>query len=308
MTRKRSFLIVGLTALVGASSPLSAQGDRPRDPRDPPPITWCEKKAPNTTWKRQPVSFGLWFTSADSSAKRILGPYLPFLLEGIAKSFAAEWQPSRPVDAKIKVKDLPAGEPRYGPIDLLNPSILFDLVGNGTIDSIVALDTTGSKLSADLKAALMAAAARGDVFGPYADSTIRTRLELTAALGEWGPTFPSWLAFTLYAPVGRPIRPDHRNRTPVYPAEGLGWDGKLVFLYMVDENGQAVVETAKVVGAEGVVWKSERYRLAFEGFRTEVIKALGKMRYKPEERLGCSIAAWAQQEFIFTMKSGPAIP
>ena len=304
--RKTSSFLAASTGLILAATPVFAQSERPRDPRNPPPITWCAKPAARTTWKRQPVSVMLDFATRDSSdAQRILEPYLPLLLGGIADAFIAERQPSRVREAKVK--DLPAGEPRYSPKDLRHQQVLFDLLGNGRVDSVVVVDTTGSLLVADLKSALLAAVARGDVFGPYADSTVRTRLELTAGLGEW-KGFPAWLAFTLYAPVTRPVRPDYRNPPPDYPPEGLGWNGKLVFQYLVDENGRAVPETAKVLGAEGVVWKSERYRLAFESFRDQVIKSLSRMRYTPQEHLGCVEPSYVQQEFVFTMHGGPAIP
>jgi hypothetical protein len=305
-TLTSSFLAVAGGLILGTSS-LAAQSDRPRDPRTPPAVTWCEKPAPRTTWKRQPVSFMLDFAVRDSSgAQRILTPYLPFLLGGIADAYVAQWQPSRTREART-VKDLPPGEPRYGPANLVEPSVQFDLLGNWRVDSITVTDTTGSLLAADLKAALEAAASRGDVFGPYADSSVRTRLELTAGLGEWRD-FPSWLAFSLYAPVTRGIRADHRNPTPGYPPEGLGWEGKLVFQYLVNEEGRAVPETAKVLGGENVEWKSERYRAAYESFRSRVIASLARMRYTPQEHLGCVTPGYVQQEFVFTMKSGPAIP
>lgn len=290
-----------------AATPLLAQGERVRDPRVPPPITWCEKPAARTAWKRQRFSFLLHFASADSTeGRRILEPYLPFLLAGIAERYIAERQPSRdPADKKAKA--LPPGEPRYGPADVLMPSVLFDLVGNGAVDSIEVVDTTGSPLAADLKAAILAASARGNVFGPYADSSVRTRLELTVGGGEW-PNFASWPAFTLYAPVNRPARSDPDNNVGGYPANGLGWDGKLQFQYRVGVDGRAVPGTVSVLGAENVVWKSERYRAAYESFKQQVERALPRMRFTPAEEHGCVVETWVQQEFVFTMKGGPAIP
>lgn len=253
------------------------------------------------------MSFLLEFAGRDSShAQRILAPYLPYLLAGISERFAAERQPSRDPKA-TKVSSLPPGEPRYGPADLLSPNILFDLKGNGQLDSIVVTDTTGSLLASDLHAALLAAATRGDVFGPYADSSVRTRLDLTVGLGEW-TGFANWPAFTLYAPLDRPLRADANNNIGGYPADALGWEGRLLFQFKVDANGRAEPGTAKVLGAENVTWKSDRHRMAFENFKRQVEAALPRMRFTPAESLGCVVDSWAQQEFIFTMKTGPAIP
>lgn len=253
------------------------------------------------------MTFLLEFARRDSSdAQRILAPYLPYLLAGISERFAADHQPSRDLKA-TKASMLPPGEPRYGPTDLLSPNILFDLRGNGQVDSIIVTDTTGSLLAVDLKAALLAAAARGDVFGPYADSSVRTRLDLTVGLGEWTGA-ASWPAFTLYAPLDRPPRADPNNNVGGYPRDALGWEGKLIFQFSVDDNGRAVPGTAKVLGAENVVWKSERYRTAFDNFKRQVEESLPRMRFTPAESLGCIVSSWVQQEFVFTMKSGPAIP
>lgn len=302
-----ALILASAWTTVALPAPLSAQSDRSLDPRVPPAITWCEKPARKTRWKRQPVSFLLEFAGRDSSdAQRILAPYLPYLLAAISERFAAEHQPTRDLTA-AKAGALPPGEPRYKPADLLSPNILFDLKGNGQVDSIVVTDTTGSLLASDLRAALLAAAARGDVFGPYADSTVRTRLDLTVGLGEWtgSANFP---AFTLYAPLDRPPRADPGNNVGGYPPDALGWEGKLLFQFSVDENGRAVPGTAKVLGAENVVWKSDRYRMAFENFKRQVETSLPRMRFTPAESLGCTVSSWVQQEFVFTMKSGPAIP
>ncbi len=186
------------------------------------------------------------------------------------------------------------------------PSVDFDVLGNGAIDSIHIADTTGSVLAADLKAALLAASASGNVFGPYADSSVRTRLTLRVVGGEWRD-FAIWPAFTLYTPVARPARADPNNSV-TYPPDGLGWNGTLHLQYMVGQDGRAIPGTTSVLGAENVVWKNERYRAAFESFKEQVERALPRMRFTPAEENGCVVSTWVQQEFVFTMKSGPAIP
>ena len=32
------------------------------------------------------------------------------------------------------------------------------------------------------------------------------------------------------------------------------------------------------------------------------------VKLTPAESLGCTVSSWVQQEFVFTMKSGPTIP
>ena len=296
--RTFSVLLAATTGFAFAASPLSAQADRQRDAGDTPPITWCDKPAPAPKWERQTVSFLLEITESDSSEfQQRLRPYLPFLLSGIAERYMAEHQPMRDIKVE-KSTILPPGEPRYSPADLEHSLILFDLLGNGTIDSVKVIDTTGSRLVADLKAAVLAAAARGDVFGPYADSAVRTRFGLFAGVGDFS-TIVAWPAFTLHTPVDRPAAADPKNRPPSYPTEALNWNGKLLFRYKVDENGRAVQESITVAGADNLVWQSEGHRKAFEHFRRQVETVLPKMRFRPAEKNGCFITTWVQQEFVF---------
>jgi hypothetical protein len=297
MTRAASLLAVACGVAISAS-PLSAQSDQPRDPRVPPPVTWCDKPAPKPKWKRQTVSFALEIEAGDSSeAHQRLRPYLPFLLSGIAERWIAEHQPTRDINAP-KTKNPPPGEPRYSPADV-GRMVVIELRGDGTVDSVIIDQKRPSSLTADLKAAVLAAAARGDVFGPYADSSVRTRLLLLIGMGEYMPLL-EWPAFTLYMPISRPVRAHPRNAAPGYPADALEWNGKLVFQYMVDENGRAVPETAKVLDSEYIVWKSNRQRQAFELFKRQVERTLPTMRFTPAELNGCYIRTFVQQEFVFT--------
>ena len=106
--------------------------------------------------------------------------------------------------------------------------------------------------------------------------------------------------FTLYMPVSRPVRADPRNIGPGYPADALEWNVKLLFQYMVDENGRAMPGTATVLGADNTVWESDRQRQAYERFRRQVELALPAMRFTPAELNGCYIRAMVQQQFVFT--------
>jgi hypothetical protein len=297
MIQSLRVVLAGTAGFLLAAAPLSAQGDRPQDPRDPPPVTWCAHPSPNAKWARQTVSVLLEIEPDDSSeAQQRLRPYLPFLLSGIAERYIAQHQPSRDINAP-KPKELPAGDPRYGPTDV-GRMIFFDVMGNGTIDSIIVAGRP-SLLTDDLKAAILAAEARGDVFGPYADSTVRTRLALLVALGEF-TTILNWPAFTLYTPVDRPAMADPKNRAPAYPADALHrWEGKLLFKYVVDENGKALPESVGIVGADKLEWESNAQRQAYQAFKRAVEKALPKMRFLPAEANGCYVKTWVQQQFIF---------
>ena len=298
MIRKIPVILAGTAGLFLAACPLSAQGDRPQDPRDPPPVTWCANPSANAKWERQTVSVLLEITPDDSSeAQQRLRPYLPFLLSGIAERYIAEHQPGRDINAP-RTKDLPPGEPRYGPADV-GPMIFFDVLGNGTIDSIIVSGGRNTPLTNDLKAAVLAAEARGDVFGPYADSSVRTRLALLAARGDF-TTILNWPAFSLYAPVDRPAKADPNNRPPAYPTDALHrWEGKLLFQYVVDENGRALPESVGIVGADKLEWESNAQRQAYQAFKRAVEGALPKMRFVPAETNGCYVKTWVQQQFVF---------
>lgn len=288
-------LLASMALLALPTSPLPGQSD----PRTPPPITWCERPVPKAKWKRQAVSLQLAIQPGDTSeAQRRLEPYLPFLLSGIAERYAAEHQPTRDLTV-AKTRTLPPGEPRYSPADLTAWMVTFDLKGDGTLDSIAA-DTADLPLIADLKAAILAAAARGDVFGPYADPGIRTRLGLIPSLDDLSDPV-GWPAFTLYTPINRPARAHPGNDVGGYPADALGWNGKLLFRYKVNEHGRAVPESAFVLGAEDIIWKSDRHRQAYETFKRQVEKALPTMRFSPAEVHGCYLTTWVQQEFVFSM-------
>ena len=163
-----------------------------------------------------------------------------------------------------------------------------------------ALPISGSPLAADLKAALFAAAASGEVFGPYADSTARTRLSLVAGADDFTVTATvRWPAFTLYAPISRPAVADPKNRPPSYPNSARDWNASLLFQYLVDENGRAVPGSVTVPGADKIVWESSRHRRAYEKFRREVERTLPRMRFRPAEINGCFATTWVQQEFVF---------
>ena len=300
-----TLVLAAVGVSVAVSSPAAAQGKPPRDPAVPPPVTWCARPAENPKWARQTVSLMLAFAQPDSSSgQQVLAPYVPMLLSGIARSFAAEQQPARDLSA-TKPQGPPPGEPRYGPADLVEAKVRFELRGDGRLGSVTTTDTTGSVLVEDLISALLATAARGDVFGYYADSSVRTSFELRAGLGD-SLLGVSWPAFTLYAPVSQPAKSSIGNRVD-FPEYGRGFDGKLVFRFVIDENGRAVPGSARMVHSAGFVLKSQPDLMAFESFKSEVEWSLPRMRYRPAQHLGCLVPCVALQEFVFTSREAPTI-
>ena len=302
-----------LAAVLVLPAVLGAQAKRVS--RDDPPVTWCEKPGTSHIWERQDVYVTLDFAERDSSAtQHALRPYLPFLLSGIAQGYMAEHQPTR--DPAASRQAPPPGEPRYDPPDLLNPDIIFDLRGDGSIDSISVTDTLGSTLVADLKAALNAAMVRGDVFGPYAAPETRTRLRLSAQL-HWPWDTVHWPAFTINAPIEKPPLAKPGNRTPNYPSDARDWEGALLFQYKVDAEGRAVRGTARVLKARSLKWTpdmrdprwsevpSAGSHEAFAAFKREVEAVLPSMRFLAPEYLGCRVEEWVQQEFQFQLERRP---
>lgn len=293
-------------------TPSAVRGQGARAGQANPPVTWCEKPGTSHIWERQKAFFTLDFVERDSSAaQHALRPYLPFLLSGIAHGFMAQHQPSR--DPAVEAPQAPPpGEPRYGPGDLLDPDIEFDLLGDGTVDSIWATGSRSSTLVADLEAAIRAAVARGDVFGPYAAPDVRLRLRLGAQL-DWPWHTVHWPAFTLDAPIEKPPLAKPGNRAPSYPSNAREWEGALLFQYKVDEDGRAVRGTARVLRSEPMTWSPDATDPGWTGipsagsdevyaaFRREVELALPSMRFLPAEYLGCRVAEWVQQEFQFRL-------
>lgn len=293
--RIHAALLLAPVALIWGQSTLPAQPSPLAEVA--PPITWCKHPAPNPKWERQTAHFLLGFEKSDASeAQRVLTPFVSHLLGGMARAYVAAVQPSRD-----HAPGAPRGEPRYHPADLVDAEIRFDLWGDGTVGTIVMPDSNRSALVEDMAAALVAAAAAGDGFGPYADSSVRTRFRLLAALEE-SPRFARWPAFTMYLPVSKPVVASGRNHVGGYPEEMLGWEGKLTFRYMVDEKGRALPETATIPGSDEIVWESKASQLAFESFKKQVITAMPRMRFYPAEEHGCLVRAMVWQSFEFRMR------
>ena len=300
-----------LTGILIVPAGAAGQGTVPAE--GTPPITWCEHPGSGHIWERQPVYFTLDFVARDSSQEQhALRPYLPFLLSGIAHGFMLERQPSRNPAIESR-QEPPRGEPRYGPRDLLHPEVEFDLRGDGAVDSISAADPLGSTLVADLESALVAAVARGDVFGPYASPAVRTRLRLSAQL-DWPWHTVHWPAFTIYAPIEKPPLAKPGNRAPGYPPNARDWEGSLLFQFKIDAGGRAVRGTARVLKSREITWTpdatnprwneipSAGSHEAFEGFKRQVEIALPAMRFLPGEYVGCRVEQWVQQEFQFRVR------
>ncbi len=293
--------------------PSSAGGQQPAASLTNPAVTWCETPGSGHIWERQSVYFTLDFVERDSSPEQhALRPYLPFLLSGISQGFMAAVQPSRNPAVESRQAP-PPGEPRYLPRDLIDPDIEFDLLGDGSVDSISAADSIGSTLVADLKSALNAAVARGDVFGPYAAAEVRTRLRLSAQI-DWPWHTVHWPAFTINAPIEKPALSKPGNRGPSYPAQARDWEGELLFQFKIDANGRAVPGSARVIRSKPMTWNPDATDPGWTGipsagsdevyaaFRREVERTLPTMRYLPAEYLGCRVESWVQQAFEFRLK------
>ena len=294
-------------------TPLIAGGQGTQASRANPPVTWCEKPGSSHAWQRQPVYFTLDFVERDSSAaQHALRPYLPFLLSGIAHEFMVARQPAR--NPAVESRQAPPdGEPRYGPRDLVNPDIEFDLRGDGVVEAISATDTLGSLLVTDLTSAISSAITRGDVFGPYVAPGVRTRLRLSAQI-DWPWHTVHWPAFTINAPIEKPPLAKAGNRGPNYPSNARDWEGTLLFQYKVDADGRAVRGTARVLRSEPMTWSPDATDPSWNGipsagsdevyaaFKREVELALPGMRFLPAEYLGCRVEEWVQQSFVFTLR------
>ena len=288
-------LVASLALLAG---PVQAQKPDAKNP----PVTWCTHPASSPEWRRQVAYFTVRFESPDSTshAQKLLRPYLPFILGGIAREYVLAHQPAR--DPELVGPALaPPGEPRYQAVHVMGPGLRFDLRGSGAVDSIHVLEDSSFSLIEDVKAALASAIQRGDVFGPYADSSVRTRIVLDAGLG-WLTEEARWPAFTVNAPVSADAMADPKNRAPHYPPGARGWEGRLLLRYIVDEKGRADTSSVQVVNQNHPVWPSDQHYQAFVAFKDAVITALARMRFRPAVHRGCFVATWVQQEFSFQIQ------
>ena len=262
-----------------------------------PPITWCDKPAENPEWARRIayLTIGAW--EPDSSQEfRILRSAFPLILSGIAEHFIAEHQPARNLAAPT-LEGLPAGEPRYGPVDLFS-GVRFDLRGNGSVESVAPYGRAGAAISGDLLSALLRAIASGTVFGPYADSTVRTTLFVGIRPDSMLGTV-RWPAFTVEVPLSRPARYDPRNHLE-YPPKALGWRGSLKYEFVIDEDGRVVRESIRnLVPPEKVEWDTHQRRRIYESFIQTVEAGLARFRYAPAENFGCRERSTVVQAFQF---------
>ena len=287
-----------IASTVLAAPPIAAaQGASVAPPDTVVPITWCRSPAENVEWKRRTVYLSLAFNEPDTAAgPRELRSVLPFMLAGIASSFIADHDPEGNAEHRTAA-DIPRGEPRYGPAEMYT-FVRFHLRGDGSVDSVDAWGKPGSILREDLMSALLATIARGDVFGPYADSTVRTKFFLRLTETPL-PGDARWPAFTLNLPVDRPAR-WLQGKRPDYPAGGIGWRGRLRFVFDIDADGRVVPGSIRnVVPPDSVKWQTTRHRRAYESFAAEVERTLTRMRYEPAQRRGCSVPSSAVQDFVF---------
>jgi len=278
----------GVAALVVLPAALWAQ----------PPVTWCEKPARDPVWDRQTAYLALEIADSDSlPVHTLLKPALPIILDGVAREFMTARQPGRG-SSVAALEELPTGEPRYGPL-ALRTSVRFQLRGDGAVDSIATGRGADSTLASDLSAALQAAVARGEVFGPYGDSTVRTHLSLSVSPYTW-PGTPHWPAFSINAPIHRQIRPRPGNRLPPYPREAKGWKAELLYEFVVNEEGQ--IEPGSIRNLrppERYAWPTLREQEIYEAFVREVERVIASWRYEPADVLGCRVRQRANQPVTF---------
>lgn len=282
-----------------------------------PPVTWCGTLvARNVNWARQTaflnlslpaadfVPSELLLLSADTAALRSstpsspLKPYLSVLLDGIARSYLA-------VHARLadRARSLPAGEPRYGP-QVFRTAVRFDLRGDGQVDSLRAVGIGDSVFAADLVAAVKATADRGDTFGPYGSDTLRTAL-LLSVISDRAPGEVLWPAFTVEAPVLREASAVSGNPQPRYPSIGYAWKAKLLYQFVIDEEGRVVPGTIKNLRpVESIAWRSgdKGLRSAYESFVREVEQVLGRWRFVPADVLGCRVKQLVKQAVNFEVR------
>ena len=297
----RSFFLSLAAGALAAATPSSAQGTRSSEGVVRPPITWCDKPAANPEWARRIayLTIGAW--EPDSSEElRVLRSAFPFILSGIAEHFIAEHQPARNLAARA-FHELPAGEPRYGPVDLFS-GVRFDLRGDGSVESVSSYGRAGAAIREDLMSALLGAIASGRVFGPYADSTVRTTLFVgirpDSVLGT-----ARWPAFTMEVPLSRPARYDPKYRL-AYPPKALGWRGSLQYRFDIDEDGNVVPGSIQnLVPPEKVEWDSHQRRRIYESFIQTVEAGLARFRYAPAESFGCRERSTVVQAFQFEMRN-----
>ena len=297
-SRTASVLIV-VACLLAPASPLSAQKARAADTTARPRITWCEKPAENPEWARRIayLTIGAW--EPDSSEElRVLRSAFPFILSGIADHFIAEHQPGRNLAART-LEEIPAGEPRYGPVDLFS-GVAFDLRGDGSVESVRSYGRSGAAIREDLMSALLGVIASGRVFGPFADSTRKLSL-FVGIRPDSVPGTARWPAFSLEIPLSRGARSDPRNRL-AYPPNALGWRGSLQYTFEIDEDGRVVPESIRnLVPPEKVEWDSNQRRQIYESFIRTVEAGLARFRYAPAENHGCRERSVVVQAFQFEM-------
>ncbi len=283
--------------MIALAVPVQAQGVRGTSRAKRPPVTWCAKPAEHSDWERRVAYFVLRFAPADTTAtQRMLTPVLPFILSGIGRSFVDEHQPNRDSSAS-SIENLPHGDDRYTPPDLY-AGLRFDLRGDGKVDSVVTYGADGSRLKADLERALHATVTRGDVFGPFADSTARTRLYLGVQTDS--AKVVRWPAFSLDVPASRPVGWRKGNEPPRYPDGARNWRGSLTFTFEVDEEGRVIPESIQnELPSERIRWNSDTEREVYESFEHAVERALLRMRYDPAQELGCLVRAKGKQQFQF---------
>jgi len=295
--RLRHLAIV--VACEGVSATAGAQSSSPADAPPNPPITWCSGPvAANVEWARQSADLTIAALSPrDSVNSAVLKPHFALLLDGIVRSFLSARYPI--ATAASHLASVPSGEPRYAP-NALASFVSFDLLGDGSVDSVQGSHRGDSTFTSDLDSAIEATVRRGDTFGPYGSDTLRTRLTLFVT-PEKRPGAPIWPAFTIYAPIDRPAQPLPGNSKPRYPDIPATWRVNLLYTFIVDETGRvAPLSIRNTRPPDKIVWEDINKRAAYERFTQEVERVIGKWRFVPAQVMGCHVAQLVQQPLTFT--------
>ena len=304
--RRVTRLAVTAAILAGCAS-----GARPHDAAHTSgqQVTWCAAKAASPEWARQTVYLVLDEPRRGPSARRTDGsravlprPYLALVLEAVRVPFAAATALGpRAASPSDTTRTLPPGEARYRP-PALAAGLRFDLLGDGTIDSLAIDDVTpglahDSVLAADMGHALRAAVATGELL-PYGPPTERHRLSLRPALA-FDSTGANWAAFTMNVPRERLVRHLHPSRGR-YPAGLESWDANLHMEFIVDTSGRAVAESMRELPAiDSVVWDSPGQRRIYEAFVRTTKEQIRSSRYGVAEYLGCRVPQLVQEPVAY---------
>ena len=270
------------------------------------PVTWCASPAPDPEWGRQIAYFT--FDQWGRDGRRLTPVQSGILLEAIVRAYVADTArlqafPGRaggtvkaPVASPLDT--LPPGEPRYGP-RALESFVALTLRGDGRIDSLRSFGGD-STLNRDLERAIRTAEAAG-ALGPVAPAADRLDLELSIRTSR-AARGAQWPAFTVEAPLSRPVRPRKGNVTPMYPRGLKRWRASLRLFFVVDSTGRVQPGSARpMVTADSLrrAGATPEEARVYTEFVRAVLAASPHWRFEPAEVLGCRVNMPTVQQFTF---------